>query len=95
VFECFYIYGTPKILSFHNPLFSSLCIFLHLICIGAIIYSVSSYIRAIPKIFGTSFRMADLTNAKFAGATLKNVNFSGAIITGVDWTDTRSSQPSS
>jgi hypothetical protein len=50
--------------------------------LGYVVITLSALVaslKAIRRAFRTSFRNADLTNARFTGAKLRNVDFSGAI----------------
>jgi hypothetical protein len=80
VMEYFYFRWTQGIPYSGDPMAIAIVIFPSLIIMGIFIYFLISYIKAIPKMFGTSFRNADLTNATFSSLSLRTVDLTGAII---------------
>lgn len=57
------------------------------VCIGFAIHFLLASIKAVRGATGTSFKNADLTNAKFNDSILQNVDFSEAKTTGINWTN--------
>jgi uncharacterized protein YjbI with pentapeptide repeats len=78
--EYFYFRRTHSILYSGDPIAIAIVIFPSLIIMGIFVYFLTSYIKALPKMFGTSFRNADLNNATFSHFPLRIVDFTGAII---------------
>jgi hypothetical protein len=80
VMEYLYIRRTQSVPYSGNLLATAIVAFPSLVLMGIFVYFLISYIKAIPKMFGTSFRGADLTNATFSHLPLRKVDLTGAIM---------------